>query len=95
MNPWTGTKRKIEGLQAHPALILAADQADAAAYAETHQHGNYIAITPRSIVQVRGRTGPVYATRRARTHARYREMLQEAKPCGAAIPRTPRDRRVA
>lgn len=76
-------------------IIIAVDQADARAYADRHGHWPYIAVTPRSPYGARGRIAPVYATRKARTHARYASLLADAAPAGATIPRTSRDRRVA
>ncbi len=76
-------------------IILAVDQADARAYADRHGHWPYIAVTPRSPYAARGRTAPVYATRKVRAHARYTALLAEAAPAGITIPRGSRDRRVA
>ena len=92
MNPWTGHKRPAKA--PNPVIILAVGQADAAAYATRHGETRYIAITPRNIAQARGRVAEVYATRRARLHARYADMIKVAAPCGETLPRRSRDRRV-
>ncbi|QBE48760.1 hypothetical protein [Leucobacter triazinivorans] len=76
-------------------IIIAADQADAKAYADKHGHWPYFAVTPRSIIGARGRTGPVYATRKARLHPAYERMRDESAPAGATLPRRARDRRIA
>ncbi|GAB2558711.1 hypothetical protein [Leucobacter ruminantium] len=75
-------------------IIIAVDQTDARAYADKHGHWPHVAVTPRSMLGARGRVAPVYATRKARLHPRYADMLAEAKPAGATIPRRARDRRV-
>ena len=77
-------------------IVIAADQADGRAYADKHGHNkSAIIVTPRSPYAARGRTGPVYATRRARLHHAYYSLLAECKPCGVTLPRQSRDRRVA
>ncbi|MBL5972442.1 MAG: hypothetical protein D3X82_01330 [Candidatus Leucobacter sulfamidivorax] len=94
-DPWTISARKTTGEARPVAIILAADQADGHAYADHHGHWPRIVITPRSIAQVRGRVGPVYATRKARLLASYPLMRDTAAPCGHTLPRTKRDRRIA
>lgn len=94
-DPWTTHARKPAGAPRLPAIILATDQADGHTYADRHGHWPRIVITPRSIYQARGRTGPVYATRKARLHPTYERMRTEAAPCGATLPRNTRDRRIA
>lgn len=86
-----------KGKPSRPAdIILASDIANGLAYADRHGHGtNTIIVTPRSIARLRGRIGAVYATRKARTHPRYADMLTVARACGATLPRKAKDRRVA
>lgn len=95
MSAFTANNNRREAPPKVLPIIIAADQADARAYAERHGETTHIAVTPRSMVHARGRLGPVYATRKARLHPRYADMLQDARPCGLLIPRKPRDRRVA
>lgn len=77
-------------------IIIAADQADGRAYAKKHGHGPLVIyVTPRSRIAARGWQGPVYATRKARLHPKYAQLLTDAAPCGLMLPRTSRDRRVA
>lgn len=77
-------------------IIIAVDQADGRAYADKHGHGTrVIYLTPRSPIAARGWQGPVYATRKARQHPKYQQLLADAAPSGYLLPRTSRDRRVA
>lgn len=76
-------------------VIIAVDHTDAKAYADKHGMWPYIAVTPRNPYAARGRSAPVYATRKARLHPRYAQLLADSKPAGADLPRRARDRRVA
>ena len=97
MTSFTAIRRPGTKTTTRPAdIILAETQADGRKYADRHGHRKTaVIITPRSIPNLRGRTGPVYATRKIRSHSRYRDMLDLAISCGLTLPRMARDRRVA